>query len=166
MLKNIDLVLHPQPRLDPPRPRLLGLQGAAEQTHSAYDDASCQFLPTNKNRKNLKIFFKKFEKFHRTKTKIFSSKYKSSNMIEKSRIQKTMIQHLLKTKISIYNLKGKIYQDFRILLITSIKIFFATKIGRKRLQNSVCSILLVDFIIRLISEIKKLKPLIFCDASN
>ena len=62
MLKNIDLVLHPQPRLDPPRPRLLGLQGAAEQTHSAYDDASCQFLPTNKNRKNLKIFFKKFEK--------------------------------------------------------------------------------------------------------
>ena len=91
MLKNIDLVLHPQPRLDPPRPRLLGLQGAAEQTHSAYDDASCQFPPTNKNRKNFKIFNKKMKKFHLTKTKTFYSKYKSSNIIEKNRIQKTMI---------------------------------------------------------------------------
>ena len=69
MLKNIDLVLHPQPRLDPPRPRLLGLQGAAEQTHSAYDDASCQFLPTNKKRKNLKIFNKKSKSFIQRKRK-------------------------------------------------------------------------------------------------
>ena len=55
MPKNINLVLPPLPRPDPPRPLLLGLQGAAEQTHSAYDDASYQFLPSNKNGNNLKI---------------------------------------------------------------------------------------------------------------